>query len=76
MKKYIVSYPNILNGKPVITGTRIPIAQILFLLKEDYSIKDIHDEYPNVSVKKLQGVIDELTTDIENTTHGSQILQI
>jgi uncharacterized protein (DUF433 family) len=34
MKHYISSDPTILSGMPVITGTRVPIARILSLLKE------------------------------------------
>ena len=74
MKNYITSDPAILSGKPVITGTRIPVAQILFLLREGYTLQAIHEEYPTVSVEKLQGVIDELSASIENKKHGTPIL--
>ena len=45
--KYISSTPEILSGMPVITGTRVPIARILFLLKEGYLLEEIHHQFEN-----------------------------
>lgn len=59
MKRYIVSDPQILGGKPVIKGTRIPVDQILFLLKEGYTIEAIHEFYPHVNTKTLTGTVNE-----------------
>ncbi len=72
MKKYIITDPNILGGKPVIAGTRIPIDQILFLLNDDYPIEAIHELYPHVSVETIKGAVEE-TAQIINT-HASQVL--
>lgn len=60
MRKNIVSDPNILSGTPVISGTRIPVMRIIFLLKEGYTIEAIQQEYPYVDIKKLYAVIDEI----------------
>src|SRR5213078_3008570 len=38
--KYISSTPQILSGMPVITGTRVPVARILSLLKEGYLLEE------------------------------------
>lgn len=59
MKKYIVSNPNILSGKPVIVGTRIPVDQILFLLKEGFTVDAIHEQYPHVSTATITGTVSE-----------------
>ena len=72
MKKYIVSNPEIMGGKPVIAGTRIPVDQILFLLKEGFTVEAIHEEYPHVSVKILRLVVDEAGELINK--NASQIL--
>lgn len=68
MSKHITSNPNILSGAPVIAGTRIPISRILFLLKDGYTVEAIHAEYPHVSVKKLNAVLDEIAQ-----TYGAQM---
>ena len=66
MDKYIVSNPNILGGKPVIKGTRIPVDQILFLLKDGFTIQAIHELYPHVSEKAIEGTIDEAVQVLNN----------
>ncbi len=72
MKHYIVSSPDILGGKPVIAGTRIPIDQILFLLKSGFTIEAINEEYPQLDIKTISGTIDEAAQLINN--HALQIL--
>jgi uncharacterized protein (DUF433 family) len=73
MKQYVTSNPDILGGMPVIAGTRIPITQILFLLKEGFTMKDIHKHYPHVQTKRLSAAIDEAVNLINK--NGPQILQ-
>ena len=72
MKRYIVSNPDILGGKPVIMGTRIPVDQILFLLKSGFTVEAINEEYPQLNVKTISGAIDEAAQLINN--NASQIL--
>lgn len=60
MKRHIVSDPQILSGTPVIVGTRVPVSRIVFLLKDGYTLEAIHEEYPHISLKVLEAVIDEI----------------
>ena len=53
MNKYINSDPNILGGMPVIMGTRVPVARILSLLKEGYTLVAIHKQFDHISLKTL-----------------------
>lgn len=66
MNQYISSDPNILGGKPVIKGTRIPVDQILFLLKDGFTIQGIHELYPHVGEKAIEGTIDETVKLLNN----------
>ncbi|MBI4078779.1 MAG: DUF433 domain-containing protein [Candidatus Levybacteria bacterium] len=59
MNKYIVSHPKILGGKPVVKGTRIPIDQILFLLKDGFTVDAINEQYPQLNKQTIERVIDE-----------------
>ena len=77
MKKqsYISSKPDTMGGAPVITGTRIPIARILFLLKEGYTLEAIHDEYSWVPLKTIARAVDELVEKLSSSQDASEILQ-
>ena len=65
MKQYITTDPEIMSGHPCIVGTRIPIARVLFLISQGYSLKDVKEVYPQVSLKVLKGVFSELAQDIQ-----------
>ena len=69
------SDPAIMRGALVITGTRVPIARILYLLKEGYTIDQIHDQYDWVPKAKIKGAIAELSAKLDNSDYGATILQ-
>lgn len=75
MIKYITSKPDVMGGVPCIVGTRIPIAVIVARLKEGYAISQIHDGYPWVPLKNLEGAVNELVDRLSSTKDGSEILQ-
>lgn len=72
--KYITSDPEIMTGNPVIQGTRIPIAVILSLIKQGYTVQEIHKMYNWVSIKKLKGAIDEIADLVTTSFHAKNIL--
>ena len=45
--------PNIMVGKPVIKGTRIPVYVILNLLGDDYTFKEIIRDYPDLTKEDI-----------------------
>ncbi len=76
MSQYISATSDIMSGKPVIAGTRVPISRILFLLKEGYTLEAIHEEYPHIPLETLSGAIDEVITVINQTLHAKKISQV
>ena len=48
MSDIIESNPEILGGKPIIKGTRIPITLVYELISLNYSIDQIIEEYPHL----------------------------
>lgn len=72
MSKYISSNPKILGGKPVIAGTRVPVDQVLLLLKDGFTIEAIHEQYPHIDTQTIAGTVSEAANLINK--NASQIL--
>ncbi len=76
MTKYITATPGIMSGDPVIAGTRIPIARIIYLLSQAYTLQALHDDYPWVKMSFLKGVIDEIVELVNKSPDVSKVSQI
>lgn len=58
MKKLqIISDPKILDGKPVIAGTRISVELILDRLAAGMGEKEILKDYPHLTAKQIQAAV-------------------
>lgn len=49
--------PEVLGGKPVIKGTRIPVYLVLDLLSEGYPFEEIIKLYPHLTVEDIKECI-------------------
>lgn len=56
-KNRIVQDPNILVGKPVIKGTRIPVDLILKKLAQNISIDEVLKDFPRLTKADVQAAI-------------------
>jgi len=56
--QYISIDPDILRGKPCVTGTRISVEFILELLSLGYTVSDILNDYPQLTQKQILSVLD------------------
>ncbi len=54
MEERIVVNPKIMVGKPIIKGTRIPVDAIMRRLADGMNIKDILEEYPNLTEEDIR----------------------
>ena len=52
-RSMIITDPNILNGKPIIAGTRISVELIMNFLASGMSIEDILLEYKELKRKEV-----------------------
>lgn len=52
--KRIEVNPEILRGKPIIRGTRIPVELILKLVAQRWNDEQIISEYPNLKKEDIQ----------------------
>jgi len=57
MKELIETNPEIMLGKPVIKGTRIPVELIVRKLGEGSTIEDLLDGYPNLSREAVMAAL-------------------
>ncbi len=57
-KRYIVSEPEILRGKPGLKGTRIPVGLVLGYLAAGKSSDDIIAEFPGLTREQIAACLD------------------
>jgi len=57
LNKYVEIDPNICNGKPVISGTRITVQTVLEFLAVGESIETILKNYPRLTAASIQACI-------------------
>ncbi len=76
MKAYISSDPQILGGTPVISGTRIPISRVLYLLSQGYTLENIAEDYPHLDTKVIEAVLEELAKRVDKEADAPKTSQI
>lgn len=69
-KSGIIRDPQILGGKPVIAGTRIPVRLILDHLAEGYMPEEIIFEYPMLIRSDIQAAIRYASKTVEKIENG------
>lgn len=53
----IESHPQVLGGKPIIRGTRIPVSLIVNFVAHGMTFREIIDEYPQLTEDDLQAAL-------------------
>lgn len=60
----IETKPDVLTGKPVVKGARIPVELVVELLAQNWSTEEILEQYPALTREDLQACLDvESRTD-------------
>lgn len=57
-KRYIVSEPEILRGKPRLKGTRIPVGLVLGYLAAGKTTDEILTEFPELTREQIAACLD------------------
>lgn len=74
MNERVTSNPHVYGGKPIISGTRIPVSVILNLLAHGYDAARVVTEYPDLTPedvraalsyaeKQIRGAVDQPIAD-------------
>ncbi len=67
MNSYVEIDPRVCNGKPVITGTRIPVTVILDQIAGGCSREDLKRKYLGITDEQIVGVLEYCHSVIEHT---------
>jgi uncharacterized protein (DUF433 family) len=57
-KKYIISTPGVLRGKPRLKGTRIPVSLVLGYLAAGKNNRDLKAEFPEITAEQVAACLD------------------
>jgi uncharacterized protein (DUF433 family) len=67
MNDQITVDPRICNGKPVISGTRIPVTVVLDQLAETGSVQEVLRRYPELSSEQIRAALEYCHAMIDRT---------
>ena len=73
--KYLQSHPGIAQGELTLKGTRIFVADAITLLAHGYTIGQLHERWPHVSITAIRGAIEEATQHFYPGAHAETVLQ-
>jgi uncharacterized protein (DUF433 family) len=67
MNDHITIDPRICNGKPVLSGTRIPVTVVLDQLAETGSVQEVLRRYPELSEEQVRAALQYCHSVIDRT---------
>lgn len=65
INKRIVINPEVMVGKPVIKGTRIPVYTIVRLLAQGVTQEEILEDYPNIKKEDIKASLEYVADVVE-----------
>ena len=68
--KYLESKPERASGELTITGTRIRVAHVINMLANGFTIEQLHEGWPWISVATLRGAVEEATQLLSAEVHA------
>ena len=73
INKHISINPRVCNGKPAISGTRIPVTVILDQLSDAGSVEEVIKRYPELSPEQITAALQYCHAMIEHTELEQQV---
>ena len=61
---FIISNPEILGGKPVFKGTRVPVSNLIEYIESGYTVNDFLEGFPTVKRTQVNHVLALLSKQI------------
>ncbi len=72
LRERIIQDPNILVGKPVVKGTRIPVELVLAKLAANPDVLELFADYPRLTIEDVQACLayaEQLVEQQQKATH-------
>ena len=60
----IISNPEILGGKPVFKGTRVPVSNLIEYIESGFTVNDFLEGFPTVKKSQVKQVLNLLSKHI------------
>jgi uncharacterized protein (DUF433 family) len=64
----IVQDPNVLVGKPIVKGTRIPVELVLAKLAANPDLNELFSDYPRLTVDDVRACLDHARVLVQKKT--------
>lgn len=74
VKDYISVNTEVLGGRPVFSGTRVPVESLFDHLEEGVSLEEFLDDFPTVSKEQAIGVL-EIAAKLLNSGNIEKIYE-
>lgn len=71
---YISVDPEIQNGQPVFSGTRVPVQSLFWHLEKGITIESFLDDFPSVTKEQVVGVL-EIANKIVNSAQLDELYE-
>ena len=65
LNKRIIINPEVMVGKPVIKGTRIPVDTVVRLLAQGITQEEILEDYPNLKKEDIRAALEYVADVVE-----------
>jgi uncharacterized protein (DUF433 family) len=72
--KFLESRKDRASGELTLKGTRIRIAQVITMLANGYTIEQLHEGWPWISIETLRGAIEEASQLLSVKPHAESLL--
>jgi uncharacterized protein (DUF433 family) len=70
-KDRITTYPNVMVGKPVVKGTRIPVERVVAHLANNLDLTDLFDAYPELTLDDVKACLQYAHRAVEEKRTGT-----
>jgi uncharacterized protein (DUF433 family) len=68
----IITDPQVLTGKPVVKGTRIPVELVLEYLAYDPDVKTLFEAFPRLTLEDVKACLAYAQEKVEEEKHQRQ----